>query len=178
MDDWTLGRITGRELALKVWCRTLLECGHTDEVVTRFAADTHQRLARDSYQLFADARRLIDEIDRIGIPVALITNGASDTQREKLYAMGILDWFDAVVISGEQGVAKPDAEVFGSAIDQLGIEPAAIWHVGDSIETDVVGAQAADLTSVWLNRSGTSTACSVIPDLEIASLTALIEFPS
>lgn len=176
LDDWTLGRLTGRELSFDAWRRTLIECDYADPSIIRFAAETHLRLARSSYQLFDDARQLIDAIDRSKVPVALITNGASDTQSEKLDAMGILDWFDVLVISGEHGVAKPDATAFHLAIKELGIEKKGIWHVGDNPETDVLGAQAAGLTGVWLNRNKAPIPRAVTPDLEITSLSALIKF--
>jgi len=86
--------------------------------------------------------------------LALITNGASDTQRTALRALGIEDRFDAIVISGEVGIAKPDASIFRLAADKLGLQPKSVWHVGDSLRTDVAGARAAGVVAVWLNRPG------------------------
>jgi putative hydrolase of the HAD superfamily len=176
MDDWTLGRLTGRDLSLEAWRLTLRDCGCVDESVLLFASDTSRRLMRRTYQLYDDAKSLIDAVSHAGIPLALITNGASDTQREKLDAIGILDWFAVLVISGEIGVAKPDVSAFTPVIQQLGIEGKALWHIGDNLETDVAGAEAAGLTSVWLNRRGEPNRHGVIPDIEIVTLTALIEF--
>ena len=45
--------------------------------------------------------------------------------------------------------------------------------VGDNLERDVVGAQAAGMGGVWLNRSGRSRPAGMVPDLEIATLTEL-----
>lgn len=176
LGDWTLGRLTGHALGLRAWRETLLRCNYDDESVVQVAEQTHRGLARASYQLYEDARQLIDVIDRSKVAVALVTNGASDTQREKLDALGILEWFAAVIISGEHGVAKPDTSVFQLAIDQLGVHRESVWHIGDSLETDVVGAQAAGLTGVWLNRKGKPPRHGVTPDFEIASLTELAGF--
>ncbi len=66
--------------------------------------------------------------------------------------LGIEQMFDVVVISGEVGVAKPDASVFAFALHKLGVEKENAWHVGDSLRTDVAGALGAGLTAVWLNR--------------------------
>ena len=108
------------------------------------------------------------------VPLALITNGASDTQRDKINALGIGHLFNSVVISGEVGVAKPDPRIFELALDRLAAKKEAAWHVGDSLASDVAGANAAGLTSVWLNRTGAlRTEVDAEPDFEIRSLSDL-----
>ena len=88
-------------------------------------------------------------------------------------------WFDVVVISGEVGFAKPDASIFRLALNKLPVEPENVWHVGDSLTTDVAGAKAAGLTAVWLNRSGlVRRESDPEPDLEIRSLSNLMAFIS
>lgn len=174
IDDWTLGRLTGRELGLRTWGETLRACGHADESLISFAVSTHLRLARKTYRMFEDARALVDAVTRAGIPVALITNGASDTQREKLDSLGLLDWFDVLVISRDTGVAKPDIGAFQCATDRLGVVGKACWHIGDNLVADVGGAQTAGLTGVWLNRQNELPLGGIKPDLKIQSLSELV----
>src|SRR5690606_10059742 len=132
------------------------------------------RLAFESYRLYDDVLCLLSSLKDADIRLGLVTNGASDTQRGKLQALGIEPYFTAVVVSGEMGIAKPDPRVFASALAQLGVEPAAACHVGDNLTTDVAGANAAGMVSVWLNRRGVHRRASdPEPDLEIASLSAL-----
>jgi putative hydrolase of the HAD superfamily len=52
------------------------------------------------------------------------------------------------------GVGKPHPAIFHHALTQLGLDPAVVWHVGDRLDADVLGAHNAGLTSVWLNRQG------------------------
>ena len=61
---------------------------------------------------------------------------------------------DAVVISAELGVAKPDPAIFRAALDRLGARAADAMHVGDSVEDDVAGARAAGLEAVLVARNG------------------------
>jgi putative hydrolase of the HAD superfamily len=61
---------------------------------------------------------------------------------------------DAVVISAEEGVAKPDPRIFRLALERLGAEAAGAVHVGDSFEHDVAGARAAGLDAVLMARDG------------------------
>ena len=75
-------------------------------------------------------RDLLYLLRRARIPTALITNGGSDIQREKLTVLNIKPWFDVVIVSGEVRLVKPDAAVFALALDRLGIGPDGVWHVG------------------------------------------------
>ncbi len=171
--EWAVGAVDGATVTLEIWRRTLRACKQ-DESLAQIAADTLMRLGRRAHVLFADARTLLTALRRAQVPLALITNGASDTQRDKLSALGIEDWFDAIVVSGELGIAKPDARIFEVAIDTLRIAPKDVAHIGDSLTTDVAGAHAAGLTSIWLNRIGATRApAQPTPDFEIRSLLEL-----
>jgi putative hydrolase of the HAD superfamily len=61
---------------------------------------------------------------------------------------------DAVVISAELGVAKPDPAIFRAALERLGAAADGAVHVGDSLEHDVAGARAAGLEAVLVARNG------------------------
>src|SRR5438445_215818 len=83
----------------------------------------------------------------------LVTNGPSDVQRRKLAATGLEDAFDAIVISSELGVTKPDRRVYLHACRELGVAPGLAAMVGDSHPNDVAGPLAAGLgAAVWLVR--------------------------
>ena len=58
------------------------------------------------------------------------------------------------MVSGDLGVAKPDAAAFHHALDLLGARPEDATMIGDSLERDVEGALAAGLRAVWINRHG------------------------
>ena len=42
------------------------------------------------------------------------------------------DHFDAIAVTGELGVAKPDPTIFRHTLDMLGVAPIRVWHIGDS----------------------------------------------
>lgn len=107
--------------------------------------------------------------------------GAADALRrtaEQLAALSGVAYerrFDVIVISGEVGVAKPDPEAFRLVCAQLGIDPAATWHVGDDLTTDVGGAKASGLVAVWVDRDRIGLASNAVePDLTIGSLDELV----
>ncbi len=172
-QSWTLGVVDGATISHEAWRRTLSACGCDDASLARTAKDTHWRHRRDTLRLYPDVHDVLPSLRRRH-SIALVTNGASDTQRANLRVLGIERYFEAIVISGEVGVAKPDRRIFGMALRELGVEPENVWHIGDDLRTDVAGAHAAGLTAVWLNRSGRLwSEGDPEGNYEIRSLTAL-----
>ena len=104
-----------------------------------------------------------------------MTNGASCLQREKFEASGLVDRFDAVVVSGELRSAKPDPAVYACALEAVGARPDDAVMVGDSLRNDVDGPVAAGLLGIWLNRTGESRPADREDLVEIADLHALPE---
>jgi putative hydrolase of the HAD superfamily len=172
--DWTLGLRESRAIQREAWRRALAACGVEDEEVAEYARETFAREELLTHRLYDDARRLLDGLGG-RYPLALVTNGAADVQRDKLRVVDIETAFDVVVVSAEVGMAKPDCQVFGLALQALGVTAAEAWHVGDSLHNDVAGAKNAGIRAVWLNRTGAPQREDVVPDVEIATLVQLLE---
>lgn len=170
---WTRGLLEGASLSLEAWRRTLRACSCIDEPLAKLAVEALSRHTRAAYRLYEDVPELLDLL-KGRLRLGLITNGAADTQRERLRWFDLEDQFEVIVISGEAGVAKPDATIFGLALDKLAVSADRAWYVGDSLHTDVAGAKAAGLTAVWLNRHDSKPKPGdPEPDLEVESLTEL-----
>ena len=82
--------------------------------------------------------------------LGLVTNGDPGMQGTKLRASGLDDYFDTIVHGGSDTPAKPEPDGFHRALDALDASPDRAVHVGNSLTTDVPGAHAAGLRSVWL----------------------------
>lgn len=89
--------------------------------------------------------------------IGLITNGDIDFQTAKLRGTGLLPRIEHIIASGELGVSKPDAAIFAHAGNVFGSEPGETAYIGDRLATDALGASAAGLLGVWLDRSGGAT---------------------
>ena len=76
------------------------------------------------------------------------------TVRRILEAGGILDRFDAVVVSDVVGWRKPSPRIFEAAFVQMGVGPAECLFVGDRPEIDVAGAKGVGMDVAWLNPEG------------------------
>jgi putative hydrolase of the HAD superfamily len=158
----------------EAWRRSLLACGIEDDRLTDLATQTFAAEESATHRLYEDARSLL-ELLAGRYPMAVITNGAGDTQRMKLRAVGIDGRFGAVAISAELGFAKPDPAIFAHALRALGVSAAEAWHIGDSLANDIGGANAAGVRSIWLNRTGITRGTeSPEPDAEIRGLDEVV----
>jgi len=137
---------------------------------------------RAAWTLHEDALDCLDELSRRipGVRFGIITNGELDFQTTKLDAVRLSERMSAVIASGEVGVAKPDAALFRLACDRLGVDPSAAAYVGDRLHTDAIGAAAAGLMGIWLDRRDTP----VLPEHEaeaqrlgVSRITSLTELP-
>ncbi len=119
-----------------------------EELGERLVSERHSR-----HEVFPDAVATLNKL-RGDHPLALVTNGASCLQREKLAATGLERYFDVVVISAEFGVSKPDVAIFHHALSRLRADHAGSVMIGDSLSHDITGAHARGLAAIWVNRTG------------------------
>ncbi|MBC7256010.1 MAG: HAD family hydrolase [Chloroflexi bacterium] len=111
-----------------------------------------------------------------GYAVALVTNFdhppyVYDLLRER----GLEGQFDAVIISGEVGVDKPDPKIFQTALQAVQCAPEEALFVGDSLEADIAGAEAVGCRAILIDRQGMH---AHFPGPRIARLDELLAYPS
>jgi len=70
---------------------------------------------------------------------------------------GVLRFFEDTYISMDIGYDKPDIRFYEEALRRCGLTPQDVLMVGDSMTTDILGAQAAGITSVFFDRRGELT---------------------
>jgi putative hydrolase of the HAD superfamily len=123
-----------------------------------------------------DSTRDSAAVDRLAAayPLALVTNGAPEIQARKLETLGLTDTFDSVVHAGYDTLAKPDPAPFIDAVTALGVPPASVVHVGNSVHADVWGADAAGMQTALLRGGETD---HTRPHYLLASITDLQDPP-
>jgi HAD superfamily hydrolase (TIGR01549 family) len=88
------------------------------------------------------------------MPLAVITNGPSITQLDKLSILGLDRYVSIFLASGDVGCEKPDRRIFDLTLQKLGVRSERAWHVGDNPLVDVGGAIGAGIRAAWVNREG------------------------
>jgi putative hydrolase of the HAD superfamily len=83
----------------------------------------------------------------------VLTNGDLAQQTAKLTAIGLIDHCGPVFASSVLPAPKPDARAFTEACLRLDCAPATVLMVGDNYEVDVLGARAAGMPAIHLDRS-------------------------
>lgn len=122
---------------------------HCDELYHLYL-DAH----RSAWQVYPDTHSTLAALRQAGYRLAVLTNGIEALQHAKLQAMELTGYFHTVVCADTAGAGKPDPRIFHHTAQRLGVEPGACWHVGDQVQADGVGAIAARMHPVIVDRSG------------------------
>lgn len=123
--------------------------GHDPTVGHDLAAAYAAERDQAAVEFIPGAERALDALAdtyRLG----MVTNGDPGMQSQKLDGLGLADRFEVVVHAGVDAPYKPDPEPFHLALEALDATPERAVHVGNSLGSDVAGAHAAGLQSVWL----------------------------
>ena len=115
----------------------------------------HALFSRNNAALYDDVVPLLEQLQQAGLAMAIVSNWDT-TLHNMVDELGISDYFDAIVASHDQRVqsAKPDHGIFEYALQALDVSPAEVIHVGDSYESDIVGAGTSQIRAVLLDRKG------------------------
>ncbi|MEM8620894.1 MAG: HAD family hydrolase [Actinomycetota bacterium] len=146
-------------------------------------------LDADPNELVAECRRRVVELTEpvrgaeecltslraAGRRLAIVSNSSSRQQHAKIDRLGLRHRVDAVIVSGDHGVAKPDRRLFDLAAEQAegSLEQAVM--VGDSPLHDIEAAATLGLDTAWIRRDrtwpGAIEPTHTVDDLtEVASL--------
>jgi 2-haloacid dehalogenase/putative hydrolase of the HAD superfamily len=119
--------------------------------------------------LWPEAREVLAECE---LPICLVSN---IDNFELSAALANLDLhFDMVVTSEECRAYKPHPAPFMRALELLGLEPHEVLHVGDSLGSDVRGAQALGIPVMWINRNGRDLPDGYLPEYVSPDLRGLL----
>lgn len=108
--------------------------------------------------------------------LVLATNGIAEVQHSRFEASILKVHFDALVISDEIGIAKPEPGFFSEVFSRAGHpDKAEVLMVGDSLSSDIAGGARFGIDTVWFNPSGRSNDSSIEPTYEIKGLQEIFE---
>ena len=133
---------------------------------------TEALLAALQFEIFGDVPGALGAVRARGWRVVVVSNW-DQSLGSVLARAGLAALLDGVVTSAEIVASKPDPRLFMAALELAGVSADEAVHVGDSLEEDVAGAQAAGIEAVWLNRGRADPPASVGRVTEITGLDQL-----
>jgi putative hydrolase of the HAD superfamily len=166
---WTTSPDASARFWKSVYARMLgeLEVAEPDGLVeTLYETFTDLR----NYAMFDDVVSTLDALDAAGLTLGIVSNFES-WLGELLESLGVRDRFEVVVISGTEGIEKPDPRIFTVALDRLGRAPDEAVYVGDNPEFDVAPARAVGMATVLIDRRDR------FPDSDEVRITDLRQLP-
>lgn len=135
----------------RLWQAALDRVGARGEGLAARTAERYNEYRKKHFVPFPGALDLLRRLRARGVRLGILTNGFSETHREKIGLLRLGEFFDAIFIADEVGMLKPDPRLFAHACAALGGLPARCAMVGDRYERDVRGAIQAGLFTIWLN---------------------------
>ena len=135
--------------------------------MNRFLEDHHlvlpQKRVRELIELRMEAYRrhrravpgapeILQRLRATGAAIAVVTNNLVTEQEEKLRVTGLEPLVDHLICSEQVGATKPDPRIFRAALRRARGRAQTAVMVGDSWESDVLGAARLGIRSVWFHR--------------------------
>jgi putative hydrolase of the HAD superfamily len=124
------------------------------------------------FRPFPEVPGVLRELRAAGLGMVVLSNW-DVSLHDQLAATGIDALVDGAVSSAELGVGKPNPAIFARALEVAGVGAREALMVGDSLDTDVQGAEAAGIAAVFVDRWGSVPAGSLDGVRTIESLAPL-----
>ena len=118
-----------------------------------------------THTLVPGARELLETLQSKGYKLFAASNSFGHLQRSRLQHAGILPFFEDTYISMDIGYDKPDIRFYQEALRRCGLQPHEVLMIGDSMTTDILGAQAAGLDALFFDRRNNQSLLDLIQDI-------------
>ena len=167
---WTTSSETSRRFWHDVYAIFLRDLGidGDDGLVDRVYAEFTD-LA--NYVLFDDVPPVLEKLRGAGLELGVVSNFEVWLE-QLLEELGVIDFFRVRVISGVEGMEKPDPRIFRLAMERAGVSPEGSVYVGDNPEFDVGPAAAVGMHPVLIDRRDR------FPDAEGTRITSMDQLPA
>ena len=146
---------------LDACCTFLKKLGvreHVEQIAWEVLQYEHALFSRNNATLYEDVLPTLNQLQQMDLKMGIISNW--DTPLHAMVEeLELAPYFEVVVASHDRRVrsAKPDAAIFEYALNAVGVSSEDAVHIGDSFEADIVGAHAAGIRAILLDRDGTQT---------------------
>jgi putative hydrolase of the HAD superfamily len=143
------------EVATKSDCRRIsceslaVEYGYDESVGTKLGEVYSYRRRHGDVEFLPGAKEALAFLTE-RYELGLITNAEPEVQRPKLESLDIYTLFETVVYAGHDTELKPHPEAFQEVLQVMGVEPDEALYIGDDLESDIRGADAVGIDTIWV----------------------------
>ena len=140
-----------------------------------FLAELHRGIARKKLRLFPQVQETLDQL-RSRYRLAIVSDAQSAYAVPELRAVGIVNYFNPIIVSGDYGYRKPDPRLFQKALTALEIRPEQALYIGNDLYHDIQGAQKVGMKAILVSYNGPNISSeTVTPDYVIYAFAELIQ---
>ena len=138
------------------YCEFIRQLGvqeHAEQMAWELLQAGHSLFAANVASLYNDTVPTLQRLREDGFKLAIVSNW--DTPLDPLAErLGIAHYFDIIVASHDTRVrsAKPDPHIFEYTLEAVGVSAEETVHVGDTYETDIIGAQGVGIRPILIDR--------------------------
>jgi putative hydrolase of the HAD superfamily len=112
-----------------------------------FLAEMQRGISRKRLNLYPQELEVLT-ILKERYPLAIVSDAQSAYGVPELKAVGLFEYFDPIIISGDFGYRKPDPRLYQTALDRLGVYPDEAIFIGNDRYRDVFGAQQVGMKTI------------------------------
>lgn len=167
-----LSEVTRQELLIGRFRELVDELSLSDTISSEQLRISYEYGLSTTYKYIENSYEIVKKLFDTGLfKQYIITNGVASVQRGKLSLSGLTDYIEELFISEEVGAEKPQGAFFEYCCEHIAEkDKERLLVVGDSLTSDIRGANEYGIASVWYNPGGWLNESPYIPVYEIKSL--------
>lgn len=139
-----------------IWSSFLKEHGmdssHERKRISLILSHLHRGISRNRLQLYPEVVRVLDEL-RASYHLGIVSDAQPCFALAEIQAVGLHEYFDPVVISGDHKYRKPDPRLFEKALEHMKLKPAQVIYVGNDMYRDIHGANRAGMKTIYVDSN-------------------------
>jgi putative hydrolase of the HAD superfamily len=137
------------------------------EQLPLFLAELHRGIARKRLRPYPQVHETLTLLQS-HYHMAIVSDAQSAYAVPELRAVGLLDYFNPIIVSGDYGYRKPDPRLFQKALDALQVRPEQALFVGNDLYHDISGAQQVGMKAILVSfDQGPIVNQSITPDYTV-----------
>ena len=137
------------------------------EQLPLFLAELHRGIARKRLRPYPQVQETLDQL-RSHYHMAVVSDAQSAYAVPELRAVGLVHYFNPIIVSGDYGYRKPDPRLFQKALDALQVRPEQALFIGNDLFHDIFGAQQVGMKAIFISyNQGYTSSQTITPDYTI-----------